>query len=144
MTTGTTDNVALVRDLYDAFARRDIDAILAALAPDAVIEQTSLLPWGGRHRGAEGFGVFAGRLLAHLDVTLEVGEFVSAGDHVVEIGHSRGRVVATGADYRAREVHVWEIRDGKVAGFHAYVDTPAMLAALNGTANGEGSDADSR
>jgi uncharacterized protein len=136
MTTDTADNVAFVRDLYDAFARRDIDALLAALAPDVVIEQTSLLPWGGRHLGAEGFGVFVTRLLAHLDTTLEVGELVPAGDHVVEIGHSRGRVLANGADYRVREVHLWEVRDGKVVAFHAYADTPAMLAALNGAATG--------
>jgi uncharacterized protein len=27
-------------------------------------------------------------------------------------------------------VHVWELREGKVVRFNAYIDTPAMLEAL--------------
>jgi ketosteroid isomerase-like protein len=40
-------------------------------------------------------------------------------------------VVANGAPFDIPEVHVWELRDGKVVGFRAYIDTPAMLEALN-------------
>ncbi len=132
MTTGTMDNVALVRGLYEAFARRDLDAIRAVLAPDVVVEQTSALPWGGRRVGVEGFEAFIGSLLSHLDTTLEIGEFLDAGDHVVEIGHTRGRVLASGTGFRLREVHVWGVRDGKVVSYRAYVDAPGMLAALAG------------
>lgn len=37
---------------------------------------------------------------------------------------------ANGASFDIPEVHVWELRDGKVVRYHVYIDTPAMLEAL--------------
>jgi uncharacterized protein len=38
--------------------------------------------------------------------------------------------VANGAPFDVAEAHVWELRNGKVVRFRAYIDTPAMLEAL--------------
>ena len=53
-----------------------------------------------------------------------------AGDHVVQRGRTQGTVRATGVAFDIPEVHVWTLRDGKVAAAEFYIDTPAMLAAL--------------
>lgn len=59
-------------------------------------------------------------------------QLIDAGDHIVEIGHSRGTVLAHGNTFRVREIHTWTLRDSLVTSYRVYVDTPAMLAALRG------------
>jgi ketosteroid isomerase-like protein len=54
----------------------------------------------------------------------------AAGDHVVQAGRTRGKALANGASFDIPEVHVWELRDGKVVRYQVYIDTPAMLDAL--------------
>ena len=49
---------------------------------------------------------------------------------VVQTGRTRGTVRANGASFDIPEVHVWELRDGKVVRYQVYIDTPAMLDAL--------------
>lgn len=130
--TGRRPDLEVVAGLYDSFARRDLDAIRAAIAPDFTMTQTDQLPWGGTRRGPDGFFGFLGTLLGHVDPTVEVEQLIDAGDHVVEIGYSRGTVLAHGNAFRVREIHAWTVRDGLVTSYRVYVDTPAMLAALRG------------
>jgi ketosteroid isomerase-like protein len=40
-------------------------------------------------------------------------------------------VRATGVEFDVPEVHIWTIRDGKVAAANFYIDTPLMLEALD-------------
>lgn len=123
-------NADTVRQVYDAFARKDIDAVFGALSTEVEIYQSELVPWGGNYRGHDGAQEFFGRLLGNIESAVAVDELIEAGDHVVQIGHSRGRVKATGAQFDVREVHVWTLRDSKVVRFEAYLDTPGMLAVL--------------
>ncbi|MBF8184310.1 nuclear transport factor 2 family protein [Nonomuraea sp. K274] len=80
----SNSDIETVRRIYDAFARRDLDAIRAAIAADAVIEQSSVLPWGGRHIGPDGLAAFLGTLLSHVDPTLEVDQIFDAGDAIIQ------------------------------------------------------------
>jgi len=50
--------------------------------------------------------------------------------HVVQIGHTRGRVKATGREFDVPETHVWTVEGGKVTRYEAYIDTPKMREAL--------------
>lgn len=130
--TSTGTDLDVVRGLYDSFARRDLDAIRTAIAPDFTMTQTDQLPWGGTRQGPDGFFGFLSTLLSHIDPTLEIEQLIDAGDHIVEIGHSRGTVLAHGNSFRVREIHAWTLRDSLVTSYRVYVDTPAMLAALRG------------
>lgn len=121
-----------LRGAYDAFARRDLDAIKAALHPDFVMEQAAPLPWAGTRSGPEGFFAFLGSLLSHIDPVLEIEELYDAGDRIVQVGHTTGTVLASGRAFRVREVHVWQVRDGLLASFTVYIDAAAMRAALEG------------
>lgn len=125
-----TEHEELVRNVYDAYARRDVAAALSHFSPEIEYVQTDLLPWGGRYQGIEGVQVSLGKLLAHVDSLVEVEEMISAGDHVVVIARTRGTARTSGASFDVRAVHVWTVVEGSILRFEAYIDTPAMLSAL--------------
>lgn len=128
----STNHIEIVAALYDAFARRDWTDILQFTHPQISISQTEQLPWGGRFEGASGLQLFYSQLLAHIDSHVEVEEYTEAGDRVVVIGRTRGRVNANGAEFDVRAVHIWTLQDSLAIGFESYIDTPKMLAALQG------------
>jgi ketosteroid isomerase-like protein len=53
-----------------------------------------------------------------------------SGDHVVQIGHTNGRIIATGRRFRLREVHLWRLHDGLITSWAVHLDARAMLSAL--------------
>ncbi|HKQ51914.1 MAG TPA: nuclear transport factor 2 family protein [Pyrinomonadaceae bacterium] len=126
----TTEHEELVRNIYDAYARRDLAAALSRFSPEVEFVQTNLLPWGGSYRGLEGAQASLGQLIAHVDSRVEVEETFSAGDQVVVVGRTRGTARASGAPFDLRAVHVWTVVEGRITRFEAYIDTPAMLKAL--------------
>jgi len=127
-----TSNIEIVAALYDAFARRDWVVILQFTHPQIAVSQTEQLPWGGQFEGAGGLQLFFSKLLAHIDSRVEVEEYIEAGDRVVAIGRTRGRVNANGAEFDIRAVHVWTLQDSLAVRFEPYIDMPKMLAALQG------------
>ena len=123
-------SLALVREMYDAFARRDGAALFARLHPDVELRQTELLPWGGHYRGHEGAREFFTRLREAIDSAVTVERLIDAGDHVVAVGRTRGHTRPGGVAFDAAIAHVWTVLDGRVTRYEAYIDTPAMREAL--------------
>ncbi len=133
----TEQDLALVREVYDAFARADVARIMALFAEDGTVVQSPALPWGGTHAGHAGLGHFLTTLVAHLDSHPETERLIAdAAGHVVQVGRTRGVVRATGVRFDLAEVHVFTLAGGRVTRFEAYLDTPAMLAALAAPAPG--------
>jgi ketosteroid isomerase-like protein len=124
-------NLDTIRRVYGAFQTRDANLIQELFAPDIAISQTPALPWGGDYHGHDGAFTFLLKLVEHLESRVTTESLFAAGNHVVQTGRTRGTVVANGASFDVPEVHVWELRDGKVVRFQSYIDTPAMLDALN-------------
>ena len=123
-------SVEIIAELYEALARRDLPAILSLIDPEIIVSQTELLPWGGEYHGFEGVQQFFTELFQCIESQLAVEEFVDAGDKVIVIGTTRGRVRATGATFNIRAVHVWTVRGGRGVRFEPNIDTPKMLEAL--------------
>ncbi len=115
---------------YEAYSKKDVAKILALLSPEIEAYQSDEVPWGGSYTGLAEFAQFMGKLAQHVDTVVEVDEIVEAGDTVVMVGRSKGRVVATGREFEVRAIHVWHMEDGKARRFEVYLDTPAMLEAL--------------
>ena len=124
------NSVEVITGLYEALARRDMPTITGLIDPEIIVSQTALLPWGGEYHGMEGVRKFFGELFRTIESQLAVEEFVDAGDKVIVIGKTRGRVLATGAEFNIRAVHVWTVKGGKGVRFEPNVDTPKMLQAL--------------
>jgi ketosteroid isomerase-like protein len=124
------DNIDTIQRVYDALASRDASAIQEVFAPDVTIRQSPELPWGGDYEGLDGAFTFFLTLVEHIESQVTTDSLFAAGDHVVQTGRTRGTVRANGASFDIPEVHVWELRGGKVVRYQVYIDTPAMLDAL--------------
>lgn len=123
-------NIEVVRRVYEAMKERDANVMQELFADDIRVGQSPLLPWGGEYEGRDGAFTFFLTLVEHIQSQVTTESLFSAGDHVVQTGRTRGTVVANGASFDVPEVHVWEVRDGRVVAFQAFIDTPAMLEAL--------------
>ncbi|HEX3821426.1 MAG TPA: nuclear transport factor 2 family protein [Candidatus Sulfotelmatobacter sp.] len=123
-------NINLVKSLYEAVARRDQAAVIALVDPMIEVRQSDLLPWGGSYQGLGGLQNFFTKLLSNVDSQLDLNQYIDAGDDVVMVGRTHGKTKAKGTPFDVTAVHVWTVRNGKIAGFHPYVDTPAMLEVL--------------
>jgi ketosteroid isomerase-like protein len=99
--------------------------------------QTEVLPWGGTYRGTMGAASFFQKLAATLDATITAEDFFEAGNTVVATARTRGRVRSNDVRFDLRSVHVWTIRGAKAVGIQFYLDTPAMLAALEQAPTGD-------
>lgn len=123
-------NVEVIEEVYAAFAAEDLDRVLELCTSDCVVTQDHALPWGGRHQGLDGVATFAVALSGTIHSVVTTEELFEAGDRVVQCGRSRGTVLANGARFDMPEVHIWRLRDGKVAAAEFCLDATAMLRAL--------------
>lgn len=123
-------HVAVVQGVYAAFARGDLAAALALMAPNIEIVQSSEVPWGGRYVGHEGARAFFARLTGAVRSSPSFERFIDAGDAVVALGRTRGTTVVGDRPFDVPLAHLWTVRDGLVARVHFCVDNPAILAAL--------------
>jgi ketosteroid isomerase-like protein len=126
----TTENIAVITEIYEAFARQDLDALLALVDPECVVTQDASLPWGGRHVGPDGVTTFAFALMGTIDSTVTVESLFEADGQVIQCGRTKGTVRANGKAFDVPEMHLWTLKDGKVTAAHFAIDTPGMLAAL--------------
>ncbi|MEJ7584412.1 MAG: nuclear transport factor 2 family protein [Acidimicrobiales bacterium] len=129
----SSPRIEMVRQIYEAFARADLEAVLAVTDAEVEIRQSAEIPYGGVYHGHTGFTEFAVNLLGTVEATNNITEEIfEAGEQVVQRGRARGTVRANGAAYDVSEVHIWTVSEGgKVTRAEFFIDTPAFLAALN-------------
>ena len=129
----STDNIGVVRGMYEAFQRGDIDAVLSSFAPTVTWYSPGgpEIPWAGARQGREQVGQFFAQLgaaLEFLDFAPE--QFAASGDTVIVIGRDRVRVKTTGDVLDEQWAHVLQVRDGQVADFREIIDTAALVAVF--------------
>jgi ketosteroid isomerase-like protein len=120
--------VEVVSDLYAAFGRGDIPAILAMIDEDIDWRAPENLPHGGSFLGREAVGHFFRGIGEHWeDLRLDLEGIVSGGDRVIALARIHGRLRATGDEARYSSAHAWTVRDGVPVRFAEYVDAPVTL-----------------
>lgn len=122
-----TDQLEAARRLYDAFAARDGQAILAALDDDFVGTVSAGMPLdvGGRHDGAVAMlrDVWGPIFLAY-EMRVEAERYYPSGDdHVIAVGHYRGNERTSGRPVDAAFAHVLTVRDGRISALDQITDT---------------------
>ncbi|HEY9022945.1 MAG TPA: nuclear transport factor 2 family protein [Burkholderiaceae bacterium] len=130
-----TDALALIRNVYAAFGRGDVPALLALTAPDVDWQFHGDRDAGytGTVRGPAQLGEWFGAVAQEDDIqAFEPREFLAGPDHVTVIGHERTIARATGRVFETPWIHVWRVRDGVVAGFTGFFDTQAAAEARAG------------
>ncbi len=115
----------IVRGLYEAFGRGDVPSVLGGFAPDIEWHEAEGMPYGGVYRGADAIAqnVF-GPIATDVEGFAIVPEqLIVADDTVAAVVRYTGTGKATGKSLDLAVVHVWDIRDGKVARFRQFADT---------------------
>ena len=127
------ENVTRLQEVYEAYGRGDIPAVLAAMDPNLEWDEPQApdYPFGGVHRGPQGvanalFGLYSTYFLEFEAVPQE---FIDAGDRVIVLGEFQGKGKASGTPFRVPFVHIATFRDGKWVRFQDYTDTGTIAAA---------------
>ena len=126
------DNIALVRNLYEAFNRGDVPTVLAGFDENIEWNEAEGMPYGGQYHGPEAvaenvFGPITNDV-DDFDVTPE--EILADGDRVVVLLTYKGTAKESGKQLDMPAAHVWTVRDGKVTQFRQLADPAIMNAAL--------------
>ena len=122
------ENKRLVMEGYRMFQSGDIPHLLERYHDDALwIEpEVENVPFAGRHNGKAEIARFFEQLNESAQaVRFEPKEFIAEGDKVVVTGEATWLARHTGRTYDSPWVHVFTLRDGKVALFQSYHDTAA-------------------
>ncbi len=114
------ENVEIVRRIYDAVERGDIDTVLALYDPEIewVFERSPFRDFlkHDTYRGHEDLRRMFGERYddAWREIEDEIEELIDAGDRVVSVVSTRGRGRASGVEVEKLHAGVWTIRAGKV------------------------------
>jgi ketosteroid isomerase-like protein len=125
------EDVEIVREIWEADRRRDLDAVRAAYASDVEWEDNTGL-WGdwGTARGPDGIEAAWRRWYeAFEDVRFEWGEVADAGGDVIVTYRTHGRGRGSGVVVDQAITLLWTLRAGKVVHIRAYPDRAEALKA---------------
>jgi len=124
------DNIPLARKLYDSGAAPEVAR--EVLAPDLVWDITPGFPFGGVYQGLEStFKDFFAKLVP-LFATWGTEAMEYYGDeenHVFVVGQYHG-VTKDGKKADVRFIHLWTVRDGRLAALKQAADSHVVQQAL--------------
>jgi ketosteroid isomerase-like protein len=129
----SSDNVEIVRRIYDAVARREPATAFAVYAEDVVWEvddgrATLMSPVYRGHEGVRQF--WRDGLSAFGNIDLEAEELIEAGDKVVAVVRERSVGRASGVPVDASHAAVWTLSDGVVVHMKMFSDRDHALRAV--------------
>ena len=123
-------DVQLVRGVFEAINRRDVQAVLDAFHPDADMSTlTSELVQGKAYRGHTGireyFSSFAD---VWEELQLDPDEIRDLGDRILVIGRWTSRGRESGAEVESPAAWIFVVRDGRIDLSRAYRDADEALS----------------
>lgn len=122
----------IVKAHYDASDRRDLQGMIADIAADCRWTEMDGFPARGTYVGPDAVVENVFKRLGELfdGFTLKVERLIDGGDDVVAIGEYSGTHRGTGKPFKARVVHVWGVKDGKVRRFEQFTDTLRVAESM--------------
>jgi len=127
-------NVQILKDLYAAFGRGDVGAVLAAFDPKIEWREAESNPYKPDGKPWFGGDAITQNLFVKLATewdgfTVMPQAFHDAGDTVVTEGRYTGTFKETGKGVDMQFCHVWKFAGGKLTSFQQYCDTAQLLDA---------------
>ena len=118
--TSAESNAALIKGAYEAFARGDVANVFAVFAEDILWHVPGRGPISGDYRGHAAVGGFFQKFMELSSGTfrIDIEDILSKGDRVVVLCTESAK--RGGRNWSSPQVHVWTIRDGRVAAFCQY------------------------
>ena len=130
------DALSVVQEVYGAFGRGDIPAILGKLTPDVVwaVEgrEGDYPTFGVRHGPAGALAFFQAMGEVEEVTAFEPKAFHPSGDTCVVQGRIGMTLKNNGKALDYDWVHIFTVRDGMVAGFKELYDTAQVVEAYRG------------
>ncbi|HYZ72024.1 MAG TPA: nuclear transport factor 2 family protein [Chthoniobacterales bacterium] len=127
------ENVELIRRLYEAFGKGDINTIIDHLAGQFVwrFDAPSTVPFAGDFKTPDEvrLGFFGSLAETQKDQSLKPEEFIAHDDKVVMIGRYSAVVTATNKRFNVPLVHVFTIQNGKVTRYLNFTDSASIAEA---------------
>ena len=130
------DHIATVQEIYEAFGRGDVAAVLDRLAEDVDWEAGGSsahdegVPWLLRRRGRDGAAEFFATLDAFETRRFEPLSFLAGPSQVAAVIGIELAVRASGFVIADEEIHLWSFDDaGLVSAFRHLVDTAKHIDA---------------
>jgi ketosteroid isomerase-like protein len=126
------ENVEVVRRLYRALSRQDIEAALDECHDDMEHDWSrSVGPFKGIYRGREEIrAMWMGFREAVEEAAFELQEVIDAEPQVIAMVAVRIRGRGSGVEAVGRGAHVWTVYDGKASGFSLFQDKAEALEAV--------------
>lgn len=124
-------NIQPARDIYDAFNRGDIAAVLGAFDPGIEWREAEGNPYEPSGSLWTGPDAITQKLFVKMGAdwdgfTVHPKSFYEAGDTLVVEGRCVGTYKPTGKSLDAQVCHVLKFRDGKLTSFQQFVDTAQL------------------
>ncbi len=131
-------NVRRVQDIYAAFGRGDLAAVLSAFDAQVAWSEAEGNPYQPSGKAWVGPEVILEQLFARLGAeweafTVHPRQYHDAGDTIIVEGRYAGRFKRTGRLLDAQLCHLWTFRAGKLTHFQQYVDTAQLQTVMRTT-----------
>lgn len=120
-----------IADLYAAFGRGDVPAVLGAMDPAIHWHEAEGNPYMPSGEAWIGPDAVVENLFVRLGedwdgFAVHPASFHDAGDSVVVEGRYTGEHKGSGRSLDTQFCHVWSLKDGKITKFQQYVDTAKL------------------
>jgi ketosteroid isomerase-like protein len=125
------ENVEMIRRGYEAYERRDLDALVADFAPEFEYIAAGAVPGRtGTYRGAEGYKNFIAWLDEEFsDAHSQIDTLIDAGDSVVVCATLRGQGRRSGIPATFTFWQVWTCENGKITRAQGFMSKADALEA---------------
>jgi ketosteroid isomerase-like protein len=126
-----SDNKQLIRQVYDAYSRGDIETVLQNMADDVEWNAPGGAPFSGHRHGRDQMRAFFQEMRQAIEVQqFDIDDLIADGDKVAVLGRQRATVRETGRHFETQWVHVYTLRGGKIVHGQAFTDTHAVASAF--------------
>lgn len=118
----------IVQQVYEAFGRGDISALLEHVAAEVDWEFVGSpdLDYAGRRRNHQEVADFFAGIQRVDDIhVFEPREFIEAGDHVTVLGWESTTARDTGIKFEGEWIHLFTVTNGKVTRWRGFYNTAA-------------------
>jgi uncharacterized protein len=128
-------NEQTVREVYAAFLRGDVAAIVSMVTDDVDWRNDRVesreCPWNGNFTGKSNLPQFFDAVAGSLDISVfDVRAIAASGAHVAVSLRIESTVKRTGRALKNDSMHLWTFApDGRISAYRHYNDTAAELAA---------------
>jgi ketosteroid isomerase-like protein len=125
--------IQTVQKCYEEFGKGNPRGVLELLTDDVTWIDPGYpeIPYAGKCKGKDEVMRFFTEMSKTITFThFEPKQFLTDGDFAVVKGFFTGKSINTGKTFETEWVMIWEVEDGKVKSYQAFIDTFNVASAL--------------